>query len=795
MQSTKQRKEERSKVLTEVPRIYQNERVFNIWKYEVTIPAPPDHGKILGHNLPIKDQCWANVIPEIPYYWTEEYIDKEAEEKYLGKFGARAGVPNYEWYLYAPTEEMQAFSDKMWDYRTDGLWFYNNGVPTYITGEHFYYLFAYTLDDGNSPGYRDRDMFFSYVWEYEIVGDPTCFGMIDLKQRRVGDTNKALSINLNAVTSVERAKVGFQSKTEQDAKNQFGNCMLALNRIPLFFDVVRTVDIPSNKLECRPPSGRSTAGPRSQRRGLESVFDYRSTKSSSYDSYLMKRYVHDEPAKVNYQDNMDISQTLRTVKKSIMKGGMIYGKMLWVSTVEQMEGQSGRKYEKMWRQSNPAKRMRNGQTISGLKQFFMPAYWGFSGFIDQYGISCVGDLLPYQQEWLLENGDPLYHIYYEKGSGCKQMMEETREDLLKTDYDSYISEIRQNPFSPEDSFKTKNAHGVFHQNLPEINARIQELVEMGKKGQINKPGQPWRRGNLRIKGHDRFDPSVINIVEFVDDPNGRFKISAFPDMFYPNWKYGNVIVHPQAMPEKRFSPQNGHLFSIGCDPVEHRKHGEHNDRGIDVEYEEEVGKTAFGNSGPFSNFSTHVWWKFDPNVDNEAEDPSFWKTNNFMVEYIGRLPDPETHFEDILKLCHWLSCPVKVETQRGQGLIRYFRNRGMWDFLSVKDADAKKLDKRPKTAMGQEDVGGYTGPSTHSVITDYLSTYFSNHSGRCKFLRILQEARDLETADSKGYKKADALISAGYALMDANRLFTKRIAIFEKRSINLGAAYKMSESL
>ena len=51
------------------------------------------------------------------------------------------------------------FITQEFDRRNNGVWFMNNGVPTYITGEHYYYLNWCKLDIGY-PEYRDRDRRF-----------------------------------------------------------------------------------------------------------------------------------------------------------------------------------------------------------------------------------------------------------------------------------------------------------------------------------------------------------------------------------------------------------------------------------------------------------------------------------------------------------------------------------------------------------------------------------------------------------------------------------------------------------
>ena len=45
-----------------------------------------------------------------------------------------------------------------------GYWFYNNGIPTYITGTHYMYLQWSKIDVG-APDYREANRLFFIFWE------------------------------------------------------------------------------------------------------------------------------------------------------------------------------------------------------------------------------------------------------------------------------------------------------------------------------------------------------------------------------------------------------------------------------------------------------------------------------------------------------------------------------------------------------------------------------------------------------------------------------------------------------
>ena len=85
---------------------------------------------------------------------------------------------------------LQSYRNDMWDKRELGLWFMNNGEPTYITGLNFFYLNFWKIDTGY-PQFRIPDCEFFWFLQY-CVEDPNCLGMVEATKRRQG---KCLGVN------------------------------------------------------------------------------------------------------------------------------------------------------------------------------------------------------------------------------------------------------------------------------------------------------------------------------------------------------------------------------------------------------------------------------------------------------------------------------------------------------------------------------------------------------------------------------------------------------------------------
>lgn len=117
-------------------------------------------------------------------YWERPQPPADYETKRKKEILVQKTNPEY----YNP--ELQAYRNQEWDRRLNGLWFYNNGRGTYLTGLHYFYLTHWKLDIGY-PEFRITDLHFFYFLEY-CVQDPNCMGMIEVTKRRQG---KCFGIN------------------------------------------------------------------------------------------------------------------------------------------------------------------------------------------------------------------------------------------------------------------------------------------------------------------------------------------------------------------------------------------------------------------------------------------------------------------------------------------------------------------------------------------------------------------------------------------------------------------------
>ena len=92
----------------------------------------------------------------------------------------------FDWQSY-PDEfksKWEGYIDEEFNRRENGHWFYNKGIPTYITGTHYMYLQWSKIDVGH-PDYREANRIFFIFWE-ACKADRRSYGMCYLKNRRSG---------------------------------------------------------------------------------------------------------------------------------------------------------------------------------------------------------------------------------------------------------------------------------------------------------------------------------------------------------------------------------------------------------------------------------------------------------------------------------------------------------------------------------------------------------------------------------------------------------------------------------
>ena len=457
----------------------------------IVLPAQPPKKQIQGYKDPVHMQMWKrSPMPE-----------------------ELSRIRSMDEWSEMPREFRQKFSpyiEEEFRRRREGFWFFNYGVPTYITGRHYMMLQWTKLDVGYPNFLQFQKNIFVHLAACEA--DPRCIGQLYTKCRRSGYTNICSSVLLDEATQVKDKLLGIQSKTGKDAQeNIFMKKVVQMFRhYPFFFKPIQDgTTNPRMELAFREPSKRITKKNKTATKGeaLNTVINWKNTTNNAYDGEKLHILYLDEAGK--WEKPTDIRDAWRIQRTCLIVGRRIVGKALVGSTVNPMD-KGGKQYKALWKDSDPSERNANGRTRTGLYRLFIPAYDSLEGFFDLYGNPVVEN-----PDKVLDglDGDSIFQ-------GSKTFLKNERESL-KNDPSELNEIIRQFPFTEDEAFRDSIEGSLF--NIGKIYEQVQFNDELFPN--------PVVRGNFVWKDGVQ-DTEVI----FKPDAQGRFHISWMPPKELQNLK-------------------------------------------------------------------------------------------------------------------------------------------------------------------------------------------------------------------------------------------------------------------
>lgn len=496
--------------------IFVNDNDPDLTPIKIPLPKAPPLEEIDGYGLPPKEQKFKrSKIPKRLKQLQREIGDITEIQNFLED-------NQFEY------EKEIEFIEREWERRENGYWFFNNGVPTYITGTNYLYITWWEIDIG-VPDYRDRDRKFFLFADF-CENDPTSFGFTYPKHRREGATNKVQCWIYDGISKNKRWRGGIQSATEPHAKDVFQkHLVIGWRNLPFFFQPIfqGTTD-PKKELLFSAPARRVVKGKIStlNEDALDSSIDFKSSDVKAYDSRKLQRYHGDEVGKTT---EVNIHERHAVVKQCLStgQGKIIIGKCIYTSTVGEMEKGGGAAFKKLCEQSHYEKRNQNGQTLSGCYNLFLPAYEGLEGFIDEYGNSLSEEALKHIQN--------------------------TRQGFIdEGDFESLAEITRQYPIRFRECFRGDANKCKFNMKI------LEEQLEKFTFG-----NDYLTVGNFVWK-----DGVVDSRVVFEPNPNGKFKVSfLFPD---PADSNRSLILDGVKIPD------NIQNFVAGGDPFKFKTTQSHN---------------------------------------------------------------------------------------------------------------------------------------------------------------------------------------------------------------------------
>lgn len=460
--------------------------IIEIYGTKITLPDQPAGAEIDYWDKPKKEQYWRRKpLPEI--------FDHVATDD--------AGKP-------VLSVKQQEYVNKEIERICMGYWFFNDGKATYITGRHYFFLQYWTLEDQSAPKYRDVSRrYFLFLDHYEK--SPWCLGIIRGKGRRSGATSESSCNLIYSSTQKHNANCGIVSKTNADARKVFVfKTAFGFRFLPFFLQpAIENAKDAKTEFRFAEPEEKGKKGKQLQVqgevRGLNSRLDFQPTALNSYDSERMTWMLIDEGGK--WPKEVPFSQYISIVSETLVKGSMKVGFVEAPSTVNEMTRYGGAEYKSVWDDANQFKQWdeedpENEETANRFVRYFVPAYDGFEGFIDRYGMSIIDTPTKEQSDYIYETTGKRIKI------GAKEYLEKKRAKLTGKKLEE---EIRKYPFDEDEMFMSSDTG--CHFNSLNINAQRKRLAESKV---------PLRQVT--------FYRTLEGKVSWRDDINGAWSILAFP---------------------------------------------------------------------------------------------------------------------------------------------------------------------------------------------------------------------------------------------------------------------------
>ncbi len=436
---------------------------------------------------------------------------------------------------------------------------------------------------------------------------------------------------------------------------------------------------------------------------LGSQVTWRNTADNSYDSEALKFYLMDEGGK---WETASAFNNWQIIKPALSKGRKIYGKALLGSTVNEMTKGGGENYKRIYKMSDVNDRNKNNRTKSGLYRYFVPAYDGLEGFIEEYGMSVIDT-----------PKNPVMGIDGELITiGSREFLDSEREAIELTGDDNALAEYkRQYPYTPDEAYRTPSDNCSFnaekiYQQLDWLEIYEDRLVERGNFVWSNNFGSR---------------------VKWTSTKQGKWLKAWIPDEDDTN---KTVLLYGKQM------PSNMAWSVAGVDPYDHNK----------------------TTSGKRSDAACYVFRKYN------ITDPD--NTNMFVCEYIHRAKNVHAFYEDMLKQCIFYGCQILVENNKPglinyfteKGYKGYLMNRP--ESTHTESSRKQKIPGLPTS--GQTVINSIVDAIEMYVDECCGWNPDSGAAGKVYFKRLLQDWLVFEADNRTDY---DASMASGITLLGTQK--------------------------
>lgn len=687
-------------------------------------PMPETQDEVLYSKLSQGKQYWRrdNDYPEEFFLYSPATLVNSEYTRRDDNTGALTHLSRED------TARILALREREMRRRWEGVWFMNDGEPTYLTGNHYFQLQWGAVKDYENP-YTGQEYgeYREYMRDYQYFrqmclesvdnhGQRNCSGFLLVKPKKTAITNTEALNFLNESTMTRSKNFGMMSKSLEDAMDtNFAYYMYGFNRLPYVFQPTVAQDnlkkIVFGNPRIRPTGSQTNILARlDNSKGFNTTVFTKGLVANAFDGPIMYRYWNDEWTKFEDPYPMDVyKKTSETVKKQ----ESIQGLGIWTAYVSETDGKGFLQAKELMENSLLETMSKDtGRTKSELFYYFISA-----------------DVA----------GDTSFDVYGKADTSKNVTRIQARIKQLEDDPQGLQAFTRQSPRTSDDAWRQGGGGGSVYNN-----------VRLGKqlsaiRTRLNIGDLPYKHGKLE------WVTVPMGLVKFVEtSEEDKMKGVQGPCRLYlSEYLTADAFNRPFRL---NMRDDNGLLmpgedtpFIGATDPTEYAFKS-------DVKTPSQCASTVMNFNNPTFN---SLWGKV--------------VTRRFVFSYLHRHESPAKTLEDIIMKILFFGCYEAPEGNR-QWLYTKLIEAGLQNFLLYRDPKTRSIE--PYNHRKHQDLIRTVVAGRQNTIDDYVrstSLYYAPPTGDDPdYLELMEEDRILQqhmSFDTSNTKIYDMGVCGSYNMM------------------------------
>ncbi len=623
---------------------------IKIGEHTFVTPPMPDKKDILFHGLPKRDQYWRRQtdFPRTFYEWHQdshslgdgveldaEYTKHHPETGILTALSVEDTITLFGEISKGEPEGLQVRELRRC---AEGVWFFNNGEPTYITGDHYFIMqwgamlggTNYVEKGSNYGQYYQFQRDMGYY--YEICRTtPYGRGGIYMKPKKTGATQYYSLLCLNVAMRHAQSNIRIMSITETLAKDSnFGYIKYAVQKMPTILLPSRAKQNEGEIVFGAANSARNPLSKKKRRMEAEPLNTWLCTvptSRTSFDSLTNLIALIDEWPKI--KDSTCPRDLVAATLPTVMEGMAVRkGTIFMMSYSPEKSNESFYQAREIYKNSKLKTRQKHpetgeyyGQTNSKLICHTLTIQEGIFGGCDIYG-------KPIEKKiWEL--------IQMEIDDATRQENSAEKIQIIK----------RQYPANENDPWQEGSVEDCVFDNI-RISQRVMDLEEDASIGVLPYVDFNFKYEKMPVKrdiGTEYSFPGRIIMDKLTDERrrNGerKGKWRWYRPEFTPEWfmaKYVNKRIEDQKT--GLLAPDPNSPFFISIDPTNYRS-------------------KKYTGVGSFNAIMCFLM----PNAELDTAVGNRVSNRRLFMEYLYREENPIDTMHAFIQVILYLNCPVLIE--------------------------------------------------------------------------------------------------------------------------------------